>query len=96
MPQYYDDEFKNNIVCLHLEEGRMIKSIVEEYGASKASKPPSANRLRIYERNATYKKRIGRSKKRKSILKKSGGILCEGNRLAGYQFIQKYYELFGV
>lgn len=30
------------------------------------------------------------------IFKKSGSILCEGNRLAQYQFIQKYQQTFGV
>ena len=30
------------------------------------------------------------------IFKKSGGILCEGNRLEAYRFIQKYYKEFGL
>ena len=33
----YKPEFKKKIVRLHLEEGRTIKSLVEEYGISKAS-----------------------------------------------------------
>ena len=37
MPQYYDDEFKKKIVRLKLEEGRTAKSIISEYGVSKAS-----------------------------------------------------------
>ena len=37
MPQSYTPEFKNKIVRLHLEEGRTYKSIIAEYGVSKAS-----------------------------------------------------------
>ena len=36
MSQYYDDEFKKKIVRLKLEEGRTAKSIISEYGISKA------------------------------------------------------------
>lgn len=37
MPQYYDNEFKKKIVHLKLEEDRTVKSIISEYGVSKAS-----------------------------------------------------------
>jgi transposase len=37
MPQSYEPEFKKKIVRLHLEEGRTYKSIIAEYGVSKAS-----------------------------------------------------------
>lgn len=33
----YEKEFKEKIVKLHLEEGRTVKSLFEEYGVSKAS-----------------------------------------------------------
>lgn len=36
MQQHYEEEFKKKIVRLHLEEGRTIKSLSEEYGVSKA------------------------------------------------------------
>lgn len=36
MSQNYAPEFKK-IVRLHLEEGRFLKGLVEEYGVSKAS-----------------------------------------------------------
>ncbi|MDD2268875.1 MAG: transposase, partial [Eubacteriales bacterium] len=29
--KHYEDEFKKRIVCLHLEEGRTLKSLAEEY-----------------------------------------------------------------
>ena len=32
MPQFYDEQFKKNIVRLRFEDGRSIKSLVEEYG----------------------------------------------------------------
>jgi transposase len=35
--QQYETEFKQEIVRLHLEEGRTIKSLSEEYRISKAS-----------------------------------------------------------
>ncbi len=37
MPQQYEPEFKKEIVRLHLEEGRTMKSITAEFGVSKAS-----------------------------------------------------------
>ena len=37
MPQHYDETFKKQIARLRLEEGRSIRSIMEEYGMSKAS-----------------------------------------------------------
>ena len=37
MPQNYTPEFKKKIVRLHEEEGRTYKSIIAEYGVSKAS-----------------------------------------------------------
>jgi len=35
--QHYEEELKQRIVRLHLEEGRTLKSLSEEYGVSKAS-----------------------------------------------------------
>ena len=35
-------------------------------------------------------------KKENLFPKKSGGILCEGNRLEAYRFIQKYNKYFGL
>jgi hypothetical protein len=40
--------------------------------------------------------RIGRSKKREPLPKKSSGILCEGNRLEAYRFIQENHPEFGI
>ena len=37
MPQHYDETFKKKIVRLRMEEGRSMKSIIEEYRISKSS-----------------------------------------------------------
>ena len=37
MSQNYKPEFKNKIINLHLEEGRTLKSLQDEYKVSKAS-----------------------------------------------------------
>ena len=37
MNSHYEPEFKKKIVRLHLEEGRTLKGLAEEYGVSKAS-----------------------------------------------------------
>lgn len=37
MSKVYDDEFKKRIVRLHLEEGRTMKSITDEYNVSKSA-----------------------------------------------------------
>lgn len=37
MPQIYNDEFRKKIVRLHLQEGRTYKSLIDEFGVSKAS-----------------------------------------------------------
>ena len=36
-PQYYEPKFKQQIVRLHIEEGRIYRSLTDEYGISKAS-----------------------------------------------------------
>lgn len=35
MPQMYNEEFREKIVRLHIQEGRTYKSLVAEYGVSK-------------------------------------------------------------
>lgn len=37
MPQYYEPEFKQQIVRLHIEERRTYRSLTAEYGVSKTS-----------------------------------------------------------
>ena len=35
MPQIYNEEFREKIVRLHIQEGRTYKSLIEEFGISK-------------------------------------------------------------
>lgn len=37
MSKHYEPEFKNRIVRLHLEDGRTLKNLADEYGVSQAS-----------------------------------------------------------
>ena len=37
MSKHYEQEFKHKMVRLHLEDGRTLKSLAEEYRVSKAS-----------------------------------------------------------
>lgn len=37
MPQNYTPEFKKKIIRLHEEKGQSYKSVISEYGVSKAS-----------------------------------------------------------
>ena len=114
MPQSYTPEFKKKIVRLHLEEGRTYKSIIAEYGVSKASiskwcsefseecqakaiaDPESTNEAELMKENLRLRRETGRSKKGEPFLKKSGGILCKGNRLEAYRFIEEHHKLFGL
>ncbi len=43
---HYETEFKKKIVRLHLEEGRTLVSLSEEYGVSKASISNWVNQFR--------------------------------------------------
>ena len=43
--KHYETEFKK-IVCLHLEEGRSLKSLAAEYGVSHASISNQTNQFR--------------------------------------------------
>ena len=50
----------------------------------------------LYEGKSAIKETTGRTPKGKWVPKKSGGILCEENRLEAYRFIQKYNKEFGL
>ena len=46
--------------------------------------------------NLKLKRQLAELQKENDFLKKSGGILCEGNRLEAYRFIQKFNNKFGL
>jgi len=37
MSKHYEPKFKNRLVSLHIEDGRTLKRIADEYGVSQAS-----------------------------------------------------------
>ena len=110
MNQHYEPEFKKKIVCLHLEEGRSLKGLAAEYGVSKASISNWTKQFRdecqineeaqadydFMKENLKLKRQLAETPKGKRLLKKSSGILCEGNRLEAYRFIQKFNNKFGL
>ena len=91
MPQHFEPEFKKKIVRLHLEEGRTIKSIQEEYGVSKASVSNWVKEFRKEcqsneEANADYdymkenlrlRKELEESKKENLFLKKAAAFFAK-------------------
>ncbi len=110
MSQNYTPEFKKKIVRLHEEEGRTYKSITAEYGVSKASiskwcsefskecqaDPKAKEDYGSMKENLRLKRENEELRKEIAFLKKSGGILCKGNRLEAYRFIDSHQEEFGV
>ena len=106
----YEPEFKKKIVRLHLEEGRSLKGLASEYGISKASISNWTKQFReecltneeakadydFMKENLKLKKTARRTPEGKRLLKKSSGILCKGNRLEAYRFIQKHHKHFGL
>ncbi len=59
-------------------------------------KPKSQRRLRFHERKPPVKTGERRTPKGNRIPKKSGGILCEGDRLGAYRFIEQHNGEFGI
>ena len=110
MPQSYTPEFKKKIVRLHEEEGRTYKSITAEYGVSKASiskwcsefskecqsSPEAKEDYDNMKEMLRLKRENEELRKENLFLKKSGGILCKGNRLEAYRFIEQYHNEFGI
>ena len=105
----YEPEFKKKIVRLHLEEGRSLKGLASEYGISKASISNWTKQFReecltneeakadydFMKENLKLKKQLAELRKENDFLK-SSGILCKGNRLETYRFIQKHCKKFGL
>ena len=109
MSQNYTPEFKKKIVRLHEEEGRTYKSITAKYGVSKASiskwcsefskecqtDPQAKEDYDSMKENLRLKRENEELRKEIAFLK-SSGILCKGNRLEAYRFIDDHKEEFGV
>ena len=104
------DEIKQEILRKHLDEGRTVKSLCDEYFLAHSTierwiteyrkecqeKPKLKEQSEIYEENRKLRKELEELKKENEFLKKSSGILCEGNRLAQYEFIRFHSGEFGT
>ena len=109
MPQMYDETFKKKMVRLRME-GRTINSIIQEYHISKSAltrwcedyrkecqnNPEAQKDLDAMEEIRRLRKELEEARKENLFLKKSGGILCKGNRLEAYRFIDQHQKEFGV
>lgn len=91
MSKHYEPEFKNRIVHLHLEDGRTLKSLADEYSISRANITNWINQFHkecqkneeakadydFMKENLNLKKQLAKLQKENEFLKKSGGILSQ-------------------
>ena len=91
MSKHYEPEFKHKMVRLHLEDGRTLKSLAEEYGVSKASISIWVNQFRNEcqtntEAKADYdymketlllKKQLAELQKENDFLKKTAAFFAK-------------------
>ena len=91
MPQY-DEDFKKRIVRLHLEEGRTLKSLADEYGASKAAiskwvktyreecliNQETKNDYDYMKENLRLRKQLEEMEKENRFLKKAAAFFAKG------------------
>ena len=91
MPQIYNKEFREKIVHLHIQEGRTYKSLVAEYGVSKASiskwcrdfskecqlNPSAQNDLETMKEIHQLKKQLQELEKENAFLKKAAAFFAK-------------------
>lgn len=91
MSQNYKPEFKNKIINLHLEEGRTLKSLQDEYKVSKASISIWLNQFRkecqtnekakedydYMKENLRLRKELEEMKKENLFLKKAAAFFAK-------------------
>ncbi len=87
----YEPEFKKKIVRLHLEEGRTLKGLAEEYGVSKASISNWVNQFRnecqtndeakadydYMKENLQLRKQLAELQKENDFLKKAAAFFAK-------------------
>lgn len=85
MKPHYEIEFKRKIARLHLEQGRILKGLAQEYGVSKASISNWVNQFReecqineeaqadydYMKENIRLRKELAELQKEKDFLKKA-------------------------
>ena len=91
MNPHYETEFKKKIVRLHLEDGRTLKGLAEEYGVSKASISILVKQFReecqtneeakedydYMRENLRLKKELAELKKENDFLKKAAAFFAK-------------------
>ena len=91
MSQHYQFEFKKKIVRLHLEEGRTLRSLAEEYNVSKASiskwvhqfceecqhNEEAKNDYDYMKENLALKKQLSELQKENDFLKKAAAFFAK-------------------
>ena len=91
MSKHYESEFKKKIIRLHLEEGRSLKSLAEEYNVSKASITNWTKKFReecqtneqakedynYMKENLKLKKQLAELQKENNFLKKAAAFFAK-------------------
>ncbi|HJC49824.1 MAG TPA: IS3 family transposase [Candidatus Anaerostipes avistercoris] len=68
----------------------------EECQAKADINPNTLNEAELMKEILRLRRELEESRKENPFLKKSGGILCKGNRLEAYRFIEEHHKLFGL
>ena len=101
MHPHYEPEFKKKIVRLHLEEGRTLKGLAEEYGISKASISNWVSQFRTEcqineeaQGDYDYMKENLRLKKQLAELQKENDFLKKAAAFFAKEIDQRLIDLF--
>jgi len=100
-------EVKEEIIHLHLSQGRTFDSFAAEYNVSRSAgtrwvkefreecqnDPTAKGELEKDEEIRQLRKRVTESEKELAIAK-SRRILCDGNNLSKYEFIKHHHNTF--
>ncbi|PWM22226.1 MAG: IS3 family transposase [Clostridiales bacterium] len=68
----------------------------EECQAKADINPNTLNEAELMKEILRLRRELEESRKENLFLKKRGGILCKGNRLEAYRFIEEHHKLFGL
>ncbi len=91
MRKHYESEFKKKIVRLHLQDGRSIQSLANEYGVSKASisnwvsqyreecqtNPKAQADYDFMKENLALKRQLAELQKENAFLKKAAAFFAK-------------------